>query len=437
MSRARLAFRYIIPSVGAMMVTFLYIVVDGIFVGKGVGDNALAAINIAFPLITVLTALTATVGIGGVAVTAIRLGRGDEETANEAFMNAFISGTVLGMIFTVVCLVFARPISIALGANEILLPLVVDYIFYYCIFQMATALSILMTAFVRVDGNPKLAFWGMIIGALSNIFFDWLFVFPLKMGVKGAAIASGLGQVLSFGLLLLHFILKKGTLRIKRCRFDIKLVGKIIKRGLPEFIVQLSQPVTALCMNYALLSGGGEKAVAAFSVVMYLTGLLNGGIMGVAQGVQPLIGKSFGEKNYKNMYYYRRLGMIVSILVTAVIYAVFALGGGLISKLFSSDEGVIKQAHIGLILFSTAFLLASQNTVFITYLFSTKRSAIATVVSLLRSVILNTILIIVFAKINQTALWLALTAAEGITLIVAVLWVAKSDKKLEKTVSAL
>lgn len=198
---ARTLYQYIFPAVGGLFMTYLYNVADGIFVGQGVGASALGAVNIGVPFITFVVAFTAMFPMGGATVVAIRMGRGDHSGANHAFMTAFSLTLLTSVILMVIGMTFSEQI---------------------------------VTIFVRNDGSPVLSFIGMCAGAVSNISLDWLFIFPLDMGIIGAAIASGLGQIFAVLILLTHFIFKKGYLRITWFSIHVSLIQKICKRGVPE-----------------------------------------------------------------------------------------------------------------------------------------------------------------------------------------------------------
>ena len=243
---------YIFPAVGSLFVTYLYNVMDGIFVGQGVGSAALGAVNIGVPFITFAVAIVAMFPMGGATIIAIRMGRDDKEGANNAFMAAFTLTVLTAVILTVVGTVFSQQIVDLSGARKLgeeMRRLSADYLFYYSAFSLPMLVSNCLSVFVRNDGSPTLSFVGMCAGAISNIFLDWLFIFPLQMGVIGAAVASGLGQIVSLLVLLSHFIRKHGNLRIRHFTIQPVLIKKICKRGAPEAVTQLTTPVTALCYN--------------------------------------------------------------------------------------------------------------------------------------------------------------------------------------------
>lgn len=215
---------YIFPALSGLFVTYLYNVVDGIFVGRGVGSAALGAVNIAVPFITFVVAVAAMFPMGGVTVVAIRMGRGDKEGANHAFMTALSITLALSVLLMIAGMAFARPIvdwSGAKGLSDEMREMSAQYLFYYCAFSVPMLMSTCLSVFVRNDGSPVLSFVGMCVGAMANIFLDWLFIFPLHMGVIGAAVASGFCQLLSVAVLLTHFLRRKGALRIRAFKLEI------------------------------------------------------------------------------------------------------------------------------------------------------------------------------------------------------------------------
>lgn len=305
-AKTKSLFGYIFPALGGLFVTYLYNVVDGIFVGQGVGSAALGAVNIAVPFITFVVAIAAMLPMGGATVVAIRKGRGDKEGANHAFMTAFSLTVLLSVLLMLGGMVFSQQIVNVSGAKDLSMEMQkmsADYLFYYSAFSIPMLMSTCLSVFVRNDGSPILAFVGMCVGAVTNIFLDWLFIFPLNMGVIGAAIASGLGQVLSVLVLLSHFVFKKGELRIITFKIDISLITKICKRGVPEAVTQLTTPVTALCYNLMLADLIGDIGISTFSVLSFIYSLANAIFSDVAQGLQPLWGQCYGKQNTDEMVF--------------------------------------------------------------------------------------------------------------------------------------
>lgn len=368
-------FKYLSPAVGSLCVTYLYNIVDGIFVGQGVGDIALGAVNIAVPFVTFVVALAAMFPMGGATIVAIRKGRGDEEGANHAFMSSFIMTVAMSLFLMIIGMALPRQIAFICGAkSEEMLSLSTDYIFYYTLFSIPMLLSNCMSVFVRNDGSPSLAFWGMLSGAGANIFLDWLFIFPLKMGIIGAAIASGLGQVGSFLVLMCHFFFKKGNLRIKKFKFTTQLSWKICKRGVPEAVTQMNTPVTALCFNLVLGKLMGDIGISAFSVLSFIYSLANAMLSGVAQGLQPLWGNAYGKGEEKEIKFYTRAGIGINIILSVLIYGLLILFDVPVIKIFNSETQLVEIASKALPFFALSFIPMALNLIFSSLYLSTTRT---------------------------------------------------------------
>lgn len=423
-ARTKSLFGYIFPALGGLFVTYLYNVVDGIFVGQGVGSAALGAVNIGVPFITFVIAIAAMFPMGGATVVAIRMGRGDKEGANHAFMTAFSMTLAMSVLLMIVGMVFAGQIVDFSGASKLsteMREMSKQYLFFYSTFSIPALLSTSLSVFVRNDGSPTLAFVGMCAGAVANIFLDWLFIFPLQMGVVGAAVASGLGQICSVLVLLTHFIRKKGDLRIKTFKIDLSLIKKISKRGVPEAFTQLTTPVTALCYNLMLASLIGDIGVSTFSVLSYIYSLANAILSGVAQGLQPLWGQCYGKKDTEEMNWYFRSGMGINTILSIAIYAILFFFDVPIIRIFNKEPELVQRATATLPLFALSFVPMAYNLIYTAFLFSSKRTGASNVIAISRGIVLKALAIFCIPLIAGTdAIWIAPFVAEIITLIISI-----------------
>ena len=415
--------RYIFPAMGGLFVTYLYNVVDGIFVGQGVGSAALGAVNIGVPFITFAVAIAAMFPMGGGTVVAIRMGRADKEGANHAFMTAFLLTLLASLLLTLIGMAFSRQI-VDLGGGRTLShtmrDMAADYLFYYCAFSVPMLISTCLSVFVRNDGSPTLSFVGMCVGAGANIFLDWLFIFPMKMGVVGAAVASGLGQVFSVAVLLSHFVRKRGSLRFQRFPVNGALVGKICKRGVPEAASQLTTPVTALCYNLMLASLVGDIGVSTFSVLSFIYSLVNAILSGTAQGLQPLWGLCYGERDTDGINLYFRWGIRINAILSVVIYGLLFLFAEPAIRIFNRDPELVQNASAALPLFGLSFIPMALNLIYTAFLYSTKRTLQADAISLSRGVVLKVAAIFCIpVLLGIDVIWLAPFAAELLTLVLA------------------
>ncbi|MDD7447468.1 MAG: MATE family efflux transporter [Clostridiales bacterium] len=421
--------KLVLPSVLSQVCMFLFTIVDGIFVGNGVGATALGAVNIVLPYILILSALYMLVAVGGATVTAIRFGRGDKEGANLAFLHAFAAIFAVSVVLTVVGVCFTRQLGYLLGANEAYIDYVTDYTFWYSVFIIPAGLSILLQFFGRNDGASMLVMVSTAVCSALNIFLDWLFVFPMQMALKGAAIATGISQTVGFLMLLSHFVLKKGDLRIRRFRPDAKLFRKILMRGAPESIAQFASPVSILCLNYVMLRMIGEIAVNAFSVIGYIASFSVAVFYGVSEGAQPLIGNAYGEKNESDLKFYFRVSLLIAFVGSLLLYLLFLIVSPNICRLFGLDAETLAFAVQKLPKYAINFVFMSLNTILSAYLYSTKRTGAAVTLNLLRSFVFTVSVILILPTLfGAELIWYTAAVYEALSLLAALLLVRATEK---------
>jgi len=302
-----------------------------------------------------------------------------------------------------------------------------QYLFYCSAFSIPLLMGTCLSVFVRNDGSPTLSFVGMCAGAAANIFLDWLFIFPLQMGIVGAAIASGLGQVLTVLVLMTHFLRKKGNLRIKFFRVSGTLAAKVCKRGVPEAITQLTTPVTALCYNLMLSRLVGDIGVSTFSVLSFIYSLANAILSGVAQGLQPLWGQCYGKKDMEKMKWYFRSGVAINLVLSALIYGGLYFFDVPVIHIFSKEPELIRSASAALPMFALSFIPMAVNLIYTDYFFSTKRTGTANAIAVSRGVAVKAVMILGLPLIFGTdAIWTAPLVTEMLTLAAAVMLSHKS-----------
>ncbi|MFI3168738.1 MAG: MATE family efflux transporter [Faecalibacterium sp.] len=420
MSQLTRFYRFVIPSIAAMMVTGLYFIVDGIFVGQGGGADALGMINLATPFISVMTSISMMITMGGATIAAIGFGRGERAQANQVFNISLWMVIFLAAIMSAIALCFGEQIAHFLGASGGFVAGTVTYLTYYTLFGIFFCGSMLLSAFIRNDDNPRLAFWGMMSGAISNIFFDWLFIFPLGLGLQGAAMASGVGQIFSCLVLSTHFIRKKGALRLALPRFEGALCLRILRVGAPEFVTHMSQPVITFCYNLIIVAAFGEIGISAFSAASYLLWVILYIFIGLAQGVQPLLSISFGEGDIQKERYFLHTALKVGIVLSVGIYAIIFFLGRNIITVFSTDIALIEIAYHCLLVYGLSFVFSTINVIFTTYYLSTERTKAALQITVLRSLVVNAACIFLVPMLfGAQFIWAGIVVAEaGMSLFV-------------------
>ncbi len=422
--------KYVLSATLSNCSFFLLTIVDGIFVGRGVGTDALGAVNLAMPFVMVLGALFTLTMVGGVTVTAIRLGREDKIGANQAFMHSITSTVLIAIVAMLVGVFFTKQLAVIMGANETYLTMVVDYLFWYSIFIIPNALLISFSGFCRNDGFPILSSVAAVVCTAANIFLDWLLIFPLRMGVAGAAIATGVAQAISAVVVLWPFLRSKGKLRIARYRVDMSLFKKIFTRGLPEMVARFATPVMTLTMNLVLVAELGNTAINTFSIVSYASSLFYAVFYGVANGLQPLFGQSYGSKDEGDLRYYLHKGIIISVVGSAVVLVLTLLMGGPICNLFGANVMTYQMTVDALPKFSINFIFASVSITISSYLYSTKRTKYSLALNVCRSLVLNALAISILPVIfGSGIIWYTVAIAEAISMIIGVLLWKRSERK--------
>lgn len=428
-SRKKIIFKNVGPAILSNACVFLFSVVDGIFVGNGAGSQALGAVNLALPFVLLAQALNAMASIGGVTITAIRFGRGDKEGAQNAFMHSLTLNLIVGIFITLCGSVFTGVVCGLLGASDSYLPLVKEYVFWYALFAIPNALSLNLQFFCRNDGSPGLVAVTNVISSALNIFLDWLFVFPMQMGVMGAAVATGISQTVGLVIILTHYVLKKGDLRIKKYKPQGNLFRKIVFRGLPEAIAQFSTPVTTLCMNRTLMAAFGDIGINAFAIISYLSSFTMSVFFGASEGMQPLFGQAYGAKEDDELKHYYRAGQLISIVGSALCVAIYVIFPHFLCKLFGADGETLEFTAVHMWEYCWGFIVGSLNTMTSAYFYSTKRSGQAIALNIVRSLIMNSLIITFFPKIFGSAIvWHTFGIYEVLVLILAVALKKSSER---------
>ncbi|WP_027622607.1 MATE family efflux transporter [Acetivibrio clariflavus] len=428
-NRAKILIKNVCPAIISNIAFFLFSIIDGIFVGNGVGTDALGAVNIVIPFVMVLGALIMLTVVGGITITAIRLGRGDTEGANEAFMHSFIATILISGIIGLSGIVFTCQIARFLGATDVFYNHVTDYLFWYCVFAIPSALFSFANNFGRNEGVTVLVSASSVFASALNIFLDWLFVFPLSMGVKGAAIATGISETVGMLIVISYFLRGKSVLKFKRFKFDKALLLKMFGRGTPEAVNQFAAPISILCTNLMLLALLGETAVNAYSIIGYVGSFSAAIFFATAVGLQPLFGQCYGSKDENGLKYYLRAGIIInltgSILITILLFFV----GGPVSSLFGANAETLESVIKYMPMYSPGFIFMSVNSIISAYLYSTKRTKPALVLNICRSLIFNTAVILIVPTIfGGNSIWFTMAIYEILSMILAIFLFKYSER---------
>lgn len=422
--------KYALPSVIGMMVSALYIVVDGIFVGRGVGSSALASINVALPVTTLMIAITMMITMGGAAITSIKFGEKKYKEGNNIFLESLFLIIIITGVISIIGVMFPQEIAKILGASNKLIVGTAKYLRYYLIFGLGFSMSLALSTFVRNDGNPNLAMIALIIGAITNIILDYAFIFIFDFGIVGAAVASGLGQLSSVFILVTHFIRKEGKLILNIPKLKRNELIRIIKAGTPEFIVQVSPAVSVFAFNQIIIRRIGEIGIAGFSIISYISVVLIALFIGISQGIQPLLSYNYGKRDYEKVNMIFKMGVKTNFIASLIIYIIILIAGEKIISMFNGDKELITLTYYAMTIYTFSFVIASINIVNVTYYQATENSRIANIISTSRGMIFTIASLIIFPIIiGNTGIWVSIIIGELCTLflIIYLAYIKKVD----------
>ena len=414
----------------AVWVFALYTMVDGMFVGRGVGPDALAAVNLALPYISMLFAISILVTIGAATIVGVKKGAGEHEEASRIFSTTIYALLILGGTVCTLSYIFIDEIAWMLGARGHMVPLVKEYLQTLLVFNTFYLVAYSMEVFVKVDGFPKRELFAICCAALTNIVLDYILVIELGMGLRGAAIATGSAQLLQGILLLLHYTGKykvTGTLKFVRVLPSVKQVMRFVKIGLPDCVTEMSSGLILLAFNNAILMYLGTSELAAFSVIGYANNLMLLTMIGLTQGMQPIVTFLRGRKAYEDISAVVNLTMRAAFVICAGSYAFVFLFGDTLAAMFLADAELISLSHRLMKVFGIAFLFLGLNVVISGFFTALELPVRAGAISLLRGGVLAMILLAIFPAIfGAPGIWYVAPASEiAVFVISAVLIRAK------------
>lgn len=342
--------RYALPAIIAMSSSSLYNIIDSIFIGHGVGPMAMSGLAIAMPLMNLLTAFGALIGVGASSLTSIRLGQGNKQRAFLILSNAVMLNVVIGLTLTIIGLVFLDPILYSFGASDATIPYARDFMRIILAGNVVTHVFLGLNEILRASGYPKKAMTFMLITVLIVICLNPLFIFGFRWGVKGSAFATLIGQCVALGLELTHFLNKKHFLYLKRgtFRFMSTIVRKVISIGLAPFLLNICASIVVIFINNALKRTGGDISIGAYGIVNRVLMLFVMIVNGFNQGMQPIVGFNFGARQFGRVTAVYRLTVFCAVCVTTFGFLLGHFFPHWVAGIFTTDETLLNVAELGL-----------------------------------------------------------------------------------------
>ena len=427
------------------MVASLYNIVDQIFIGRGIGINGNAATNVAFPLTTICVSISLFLGLGGASIYSISLGQGNKKKAADMIGNTIVLAIAFSFIFSIVVRVFVKKFMIMFGATQEVLQYAIDYTSITSIGFIPFVFSTVMSHIIRADGSPKYSMFSVLIGAAVNIILDPIFIFKFNMGISGAALATIIGQFISF-FITLRYVFKFKNITFNRYSFNLysENVLKIFSLGASGGINQFSMMIVQITMNnvlsyYGALSiYGGNIPLAVSGIIAKINMLIMAFIIGSGQGSQPIIGFNYGAKNYDRVIETYKLTVSITTIVALISFLIFQIFPRQVVSIFGDGSELYFQfAERYMRVYMALMIVNGIQPVSGTFFTSIGKAFKGAFIAMTRQLLFLLPLIIILPRIfGIDGIMYAGPIADGIALIVTIIFVSLEIKKIKKLKSA-
>lgn len=407
--------RYTTLSILGTLGVSCYILADTFFVSAGLGAKGLAALNLAIPVYNFIHGTGLMLGMGGAARFSVSKSQNKQGQVDAIYSNTVRLAAIFSVLFFVVGMFFAGNLATILGADAQIYEMTTVYLKWLLIFAPAFIFNDVFLCFVRNDGSPQLSMTAMLIGSFSNILLDYIFIFPLHMGLFGAVFATGLSPIISMIFMTPHWLKRKNTFHMIRERFRADMAKKTIALGMPSLIAQVSAGVVMIVFNMLILNLEGNVGVAAYGVIANISLVVLGIYTGIAQGVQPLLSDFYGRNERTWIRKVLHYAMWTMLIFSLVIYGLLFVFAQPVTSVFNSEHNQELQniAVTGLKIYFLSNVFAGYNTILATYFISVEKAVPAQILSVLRGFLLMIPIVFVSAYLwKMTGVWAAYPLTE-------------------------
>lgn len=421
------------PAITAMLVTSIYNIVDRIYIGRGVGSLGIAGIAIGHPLMMIKGATAMLVAIGSSALISISLGQKKKEEAEKLLGHGFTLLVVFAVISSALSLAFLTPLMRLFGASDNVLPYAVDYMRIILIGNVFQMIGHGANNFIRAEGSPRTAMLSSLIGAVTNIVLDPIFVFLLKMGVAGAALATIISQAASAAWVLHYYLSGKSYLKIRKVnlRPELPLSLKLMSLGTSSFVRQVSNSMSVVLLNNSLQYYGGDLAVSAMGIIFSVRTLQLMPVLGISQGVQPIIGYNCGAKQWGRVRQAFTLANVLAAVVTVLNFIAIMLFPEFFFRLFTSDADLIAVGVAGIRRYMLFLPILGYQILGANYFQAVGKPKQAIFLNLSRQAIfLIPALLLLPRCFGLTGTWSAQPAADALSVMVTTFFVWREMRRL-------
>lgn len=412
--------KYVSLNIFGMIGLSCYVLADSFFISLAEGADGLTALNLVLPLYNLIFAIGSMIGVGSAIRYNISRARNDKD-ADRYLSNAVIFTAVIGTLFAIAGAVFPDKILIMLGANEKIVETGTDYTRIFMYFSPVFMWNYVANAYVRNDGAPTVAMMATLSSSIFNIIFDYILMFPLGMGMAGAALATALSPVIGIAVCMMHLLSNKSNVRFVLSAPSFKRLYVSCQLGVSAFVAEISSGVITLVFNFIILKLAGNTGVAAYGIVANVSLVAVAVFNGVAQGSQPLVSECYGRGDKKDVSLLKNMSAFTTLILAVAMYAaIFVFTDALVSVFNSENSQQLSEyAHIGVRLYFIGIFFAGLNIVGSSFFSATEKAKGAFVISLLRGFLLIVLFAFILSEmLGMNGVWLSYPASELCTLVV-------------------
>lgn len=417
-----LLFQYALPAIVAMVASSLYNMVDSIFIGQGVGPLGISGLAVTFPFMNLSAAFGAAIGVGASTFLSVKLGQRDYDIANRILGNAVMLNILVGVVFGGLCLLFLEPILRFFGASDATLPYAVAYMEIILLGNVFTHLYLGLNAVLRSAGKPRQAMNITIFTVVLNALLDPLFIYTFDMGIRGAAYATILSQIMALCWQCKQFSNKGDLLHFERSKMsiDTDIVKNIISIGISPFSMNACACLVVIFINNSLMQYGGDMAIGAYGIANRIAFVFVMVTMGVCQGMQPIAGYNYGAENYNRMFEVLRLASVAGTAVCAVGFVIAMFCPAQCARLFTSDATLISYSVTAMRYMMFLFIIIGAQMVITHFFQSIGKAKVSIFLSLSRQLIFLVPMIAVLPHyMGLDGVWLAMPLSDAVAAIMA------------------
>lgn len=430
--------KFTVPAIIAMLINGMQTIIDGIFLGNFVGPNAMASVNLVQPFNQVIVGSATIMSTGALSFIGRSLGEGEIKKSQNIFKTSLLVLISVSLFISIMGVSFSDKIALALGSNDVLLESVSTYIKTISIFATPIALMFLCGFVDRVIERPDLYLKGSVLSLFTNICLNYVLIKVLQLGIKGAAIATGVSFTVAFLVVSTPFFNKKSTLNIFKGKFDKSTILPVIYNGSSEGAISLSIATNAYIFNMVFMKIAGENGIAAFTSISYIAQVTTLLMFGISDGIGPIISYNYGYKKFDRVNKTLEISYKFILGIGITLFLVLFFNGGDLVKLFAgSNKEVLDLAVSGSKLYAFAFLMSGFNIVYSGYFTFIGYAKESVLIALFRGTIFVVVGIMIFPQLmGIPGVWLTVPFAELMTIILGTLMMRKNQTEIINTVAA-